>query len=648
MGKPSDNSVAKSAGIAVGLGSSPNSRRLVEWTARMAGELHVGWHAFHIDGGGALGGEDMKRLEANLQHARMLGAQVSTFVGADVVDTLLTAARRSGVAMLVVGRSGLSNIGILPKKATISDRILREAKDLDVVVVSDAEEPRRIFRLGSLWNPFSAPWRQYLLMATVFLAITAFCLVLVPAIGNRGVELLYLAAILLLSLVSRPAPVVLLAVVSSLAYNFFFIPPRFTFAIASVEDILVFALYFLVAAVTGFLSSGLRLREALLLKRDRVASLLVSAGELFSEAKSEAAAASAAAVLVERFTGTPAAICVRGDAHRPDSFCLRGIEGMKEADIAAAKECAREGGPCGAGGAKFSGAMFRFVPARAGNGVVASIGYVPNPKRTRQSEDDELFLALGKSLALYIEKVGSEEASRKAMLELESERLAKVLFDSVSHELRTPLTTITGSLSALKDEEIGANPAARSELLDGALASARKLNEVVEDFLSVSRMESGRLKLKLGPIEASYIASAVTSGVRDSLAGRPFSVLLPGEHREFTLDAALVIRMGINLVENACRYSRRGGSIELRITAADGGLRLAVLDEGPGFCEERMRAPFVKFRRTSGDQPGGVGLGLAMCRGIVEAHGGRISAGHHDGRFEVEAFFPGCMTSEAE
>jgi len=641
-------SAVKPVGIAVGIGSSPNAGRLLEWTARMAAELHVEWHAFHIDGGASLGGADEKRLEANLKYAQDLGAQVSTYAGADVVSTLIEAALQNGVSILVIGRSGLSRIGLLPKKASISDRILREAHGLDIVIVSDLPEPRWAFSLGSFLNLFSAPLRHYLLMITVFLLVTVFCLISMPVIGNRGVELLYLAAILLISLISRPAPIIMLAVISSLAFNFFFIPPRFTFAIASVEDILVFALYFLVAAVTGFFSSGLRSREALLKKRDRVASLLLSAGEQFSETRSGTTAALTTAVLVERYTGSPAVVCIKGDSCQPDSFSIRGKDTLESADLAAAKNCIRQGESCGAGSASFSNATFRFVPARAGDKVVASIGYIPNIKKHRQSEDDELFEALGKSLALNLEKVRSEEISKRTKLELESERLAKVLFDSVSHELRTPLTTITGSLSALKDDEIGSNPAARSELLDGALASAGRLNDIVEDFLSISRMESGRLKLKLEPIEASYISSAINSAVKPSLAGRPFSISLPKEQGELMLDAALVIRMGINLVENSCRYSRKGGGIELALSTLNGGLRFTVRDSGPGFSEERMQAPFIKFKKAKGDQPGSLGLGLAMCKGIVDAHGGHIEARHCDGYFEVEAFFPGCMAREAE
>ena len=449
MKEHSDSVQGKRGGIAVGVGSSPNSARLVRWAQTTAKSLNVDWYAFHVDSGALLSREDKERLEANLDLARKLGAQVSTIVGADVVQALIVATLTRGATILVVGRSGLSRLGFFRGRATISDRILREASPVDVVVVSDSKERRKDFTFASFRKIFSAPVSQYGLLVAVFAAVTALCLALAPTLGNRSVALLYLAAVLFLSLVSGPAPIALLAVVSSLAYNFFFIPPRFTFAIASMEDILLFGLYFLVAAVTGFLSSGLRSRERLLQKRDRVATLLLAAAERFAELNSIPAAAAAAAELVERYSGGAAVIYVTSEGNRPAAFCVRGADTIEEADKEAAKACVMSGEPCGAATAKLPSAAYRFVSAKAGARPVAAIGFEVNAIKAKSAGDDELFAALGRSLALFIERERSEENSRKATLELESERLAKVLFDSVSHELRTPLTTITGSLSAL-------------------------------------------------------------------------------------------------------------------------------------------------------------------------------------------------------
>jgi len=183
--------------------------------------------------------------------------------------------------------------------------------------------------------------------------------------------------------------------------------------------------------------------------------------------------------------------------------------------------------------------------------------------------------------------------------------------------------------------------------VEGALVSSQRLSQVVEDFLSIGRMESGRLKLKREFVGAEDLAAAAVVAVRPSLAGRDFKVLFPRRGEVYKIDAILASRLIVNLLENACRYSKKGGAIELRLATRDKGLSIVVSDEGPGFTEERMRAPFVKFRRVEGDQPGGLGLGLAICKGIVEAHGGTLTATGTPGRFAIEAYFPDCFGMEA-
>ncbi|MFZ2635737.1 MAG: DUF4118 domain-containing protein [Rectinemataceae bacterium] len=636
----------KQGSIAVGVGSSPNSVRLVQWAHQTAHALGVEWVAIHVDDGAVMGTADKTRLEENLDLARSMGAQVSTVVGADVVSVLIAAAMRADAAMLVVGRSGLSRLGPIPRRATISDRILREANPLDVVVVSDSKELRADLTFASLRNLFSAPLSQYGLLFVVFAAVTGLSLVLVPFLGHRSVALLYLAADLLLSLVSKPAPVAIFALVSSLAYNFFFIPPHFTFAISSSEDIVLFCLYFLVAAVTGFLSSGLRSRERLLAKRDRIATLLLAAAERLAESRTVEEAATVVANLVERNLGGLAVVYVAETEGYAESLYGTGTHEIGCVDRIAARRCIELGESCGHFSSNLPESRYRFVPARAGERTVAAVGFSPAARKARPKEDDELFAALGRSLALYIEKARSEEASRRAALELESERLAKVLFDSVSHELKTPLTTITGSLSALRDESIATNPALRAELLEGALSSADKLNRVVEDFLSIGRIEAGVLRLKREPTEISDLAGMAVKFAAGALKERPFKLTVPKEAWAFKIDAVLVARLASNLLENAGRYSRQGSGIELRLAYKERGLSLIVRDEGPGYCLERMCTPFAKFRRAEEDQPGGVGLGLAICRGIAEAHGGRMEARHVENGFEVEAIFPDCAGAE--
>ncbi len=633
--------------IAVGISSSPNAQRLMRWAKRTSESLKTGWCAIHVDDGSLPGKTDKESLEANLSMAKSMGAEILTVVGPDVAAAFVAAAREKKASMLVIGRSGLSASGLFPRRATISDKILRNARGLDVVVVSDEEGSASSSAITSFLHLFSAPWTQYALLCSVFVLVTGLCILIQPLLDRRNIALLYLAVVLLLSLVASPAPVVLLAIVSSLAYNFFFIPPKFTLSIASPEDILLFIIYFLVAAVTGFLSAGLRSRERMLLKRDRAASFLLDATNRLSELTSIEEAAVASSEIVDSNFGTTSAIYVVPWGDTPELLVGSAAGSFCEDDKALARACIEWGAPTGSFSRKHDTEVgYHFVPARAGGRPVAAIGYRVPVEKTRIEEIDSLLLALGRSLALFIERARSNELSKKAALELESERLAKVLFDSVSHELKTPLTSITGSLSALRDQDLFSQPAIRAELLDGALQSAERLTHIVDDLLSIGRIESGTLKLKREPVEAAELARSAQEAIFPSLSGRELVLSLPEESTVYKVDVVLVNRLVVNLLENACKYSYPGAPIELAIVGKNDGLSLIVRDSGPGFSPERMLHPFAKFGPRASNKQGGLGLGLAICKGIAEAHGGSIEARKTEKGFEIEVFLPKCRQGD--
>ena len=640
----SERNVTGNTGIiAVGVSSAPNSRRLVEWTKRTSDATGIPWCAIHVDDGTVPGKADRGRLEDNLELARSLGAHAIVVVGEDIADTFIETARELGAAMLVIGRSGLSRISDFPHRSSVSDRILRSANPMDVVVVSDVIQRDRRATISSIRRMFSVPWRQYVLLLGVFVLATLLGLWLEPFLEHRSVALLYLVAVLLLSIVSGPLPIALLAVMSSLAFNFFFIPPRFTFAISSKEDLLLFGLYLLVAAVTGFLSSGLRSRERMLAKKDREATFLLSSADRLSSSATIEEAAMTSSEIVDRYSGSASVICVGRWGERPDEFCGAASKNLGDEEKKAATACISSGTITGRHTGTNASSRLRFIPARAGNRPVASIGYSTASKKARIEEDDHLVAALGRNLALFVERALSEEKSRKAAIELESERLAKVLFESVSHELKTPLTTITGSLGALKNEDIASSSSIRMELVDGALISAVRLTRIVEDLLSIGRIEAGALKLKRSPADASEIAWTALGAVIPNRGTRVLNAIVPVQPEAYRIDAVLVNRLAINLLENAMKYSAAGQNIDLLVSGREGGLSLTVRDAGPGFCTERMLNPFTKFSKKPGDKQGGLGLGLAICKGIAEAHGGRLEARKTDLGFEIEAIFPDCV-----
>jgi two-component system, OmpR family, sensor histidine kinase KdpD len=437
-------------------------------------------------------------------------------------------------------------------------------------------------------------------------------------------------------------------VFSALALDFFFIPPLYMLTIGAPQDWVLFGVYFIVAFVTGSLVSRIRSRERLLRDREGAASFLFGAAQLLSECSSVEAAAEAAAGLAEEQFETAAAIFVDDGEGRLDPL-PRGKAAAeideREFDIAAYSFAERV--LCGAMTDTLPSARLRYLPATAGEKAAGVIGLLIPSGRVWTRADDNLLQSLGRTLALSIQRFQSEARSRRAVLRLESERLGGILLDSVSHELRTPLTTITGSLSALRDDRLAENADARRAILANALEASDRLDEVVEDLLSLSRIESGMLQLARRPIDLAELARAAMARAGRELAARRVEISVPeelgtaGSDSAALVDASLASRLAANLLRNAARYGPPDLPISFALEAGPESLVIRVRDRGPGLIEDELSSLFSKFKRGRGAKGGGLGLGLAICRGIAEAHGGSIAARNAPGGgLEVEARLP--------
>ncbi len=481
--------------ILVAIGPSPNSAFLVRWARRTAWALHSSWVALHVDPGSPLGAKDAERLKLNLSLARKLGAETILVQAEDVAGSILETARAVKATMIVVGRSGLSRMGYLPRRPTVPDRVIREAGPIDVAVVQDAAMPGKRLTLPRLKAAFVSSWREYAFLVASFIAVTAAGVFLEPLIGHRSMALVYLAAVLGLSFLARPAPVAVFAVLSAFVLNYFFMTPRFTFRISTADDIVLFVTYFLVAFVTGSLVARLRTKARLLLERERRNSFLLSSVQRLAECGTIQAAAEMTTLIVKEFFAAESLVFVSAADGGLSRRTVGNIEDVDNPSLEAAQYTFSRSVVCGHGTETFAAARLRCVPAAAGERAAGVIAILTPPSTPWRPSEDSLLLALGRTLAFVIEREHAEARRRETALELASERFSKVLLDSVSHELRTPLTTITGSLSALTDKDLAARPEARTALIEGALEASTRLDRIVEDILSMSRIEGGALAL---------------------------------------------------------------------------------------------------------------------------------------------------------
>lgn len=229
----------------------------------------------------------------------------------------------------------------------------------------------------------------------------------------------------------------------------------------------------------------------------------------------------------------------------------------------------------------------------------------------------------------------------------ESERLGRVLLNTISHELRTPLTTIKGSVTALMDSATGEDRDARSALLAETLTATDRLNSIVENLLSMSRLESGMLKLKKSDNDIFDLVSVVADALRRQSRDHPLSIRIDEDVPLVSLDFILMVQVLTNILLNADRHTPSGTPVELSVERKGRGVRITVADEGRGVTPEELPHLFDRFFRGKNAATGGVGLGLSICKGIVEAHGGKITAYiNRKGGLSVSIFLPDSIAGE--
>ena len=603
---------ARSAGehYLVAVSGSRNSEYLIRWAAAAVRRGGGIWTALHVRSAEAEG--DQTNLDRNLDLARKLGADVISIPAEDVAAALVRYARIKQATALVIGKADSLSAAFRERKS-VMERILRESGDLNIVLLR-GDSPDLPRKRPDAFPFASMPLRDYLLVFGIMTAVTVFGFLVHWFIGYRSIAIFYLLGIISVALVAGRGAVFLGAALSALGWNFVFVPPIFGFAFRNWEDAILFSSFFLSALVVGFLTSRLKRNEAVLSVREERMAMLYGFSRLLSRTRGTEEIAAVSASYLSYSLGAKVSVLLRGRNGR-----LEVDEGQAErADEAVAERCLSVNGQETDADGRW---YFPLTSPDHPLGVLVVEGI---DKGEPPGEVRELFATLSGNIGLAVER----EAHKSAV---ESERLSRTLLNHVSHELRTPLTTIKGSVSALLETQA---PAAASEetafrvaLLTETLAAADKLNDVVENLLAISRLEAGALRPHPEPTDLVELFGAARDSLREELGDRQVLIDPSCADVDLFADPALMVQVIRNLLRNFAAYTPVGAT--LRVSAGtDGAFRtLRLADDGPGIPLHELPHLFETFSRGSnGARRPGCGLGLSICRGIVEAHGGTISA----------------------
>jgi two-component system sensor histidine kinase KdpD len=429
------------------------------------------------------------------------------------------------------------------------------------------------------------------------------------------------------------APSIVAAVLSVAAFDFFFVPPYLTLTVAQPHYVVTFAVMLVVGLVIGTLTVRVRQQaEAARHRERRTAALYAMSRELARLRRVDDLLRAAVRHIGEVFASEAAAFLPDPDGR----LGLRAGQpafGEDPSETGVSRWVYEHGEMAGPGTGTLPGARALYLPLVASRGTVGVLGVRPaTPHAVAAPEQLHLLETFAAQTALAVERALLADEAQQAHVRVESERLRNSLLSSVSHDLRTPLATITGAASSLLEEAERLDAAARRELLEAIHEEADRLNRLVSNLLDMTRLESGAVQVRKEWHSIEEIVGAALGRLGKRLEGRVVTTRLPRDLPLVPLDGVLMEQVLINLLDNVVKYTPDRSPIEITAAVDDHHARIEVADRGPGLEPGDEARVFDKFYRGRREGTGrGAGLGLTICRGIVEAHGGGITAENRAG-----------------
>ena len=619
----------------------PRAVGLVRYTKRLADRVHAPWTAISIETRRSLQLTDKERdrLADTLRLAEALGGEALTIPGVErrIADDIIKFAQANNVTQIIIGKSTRSRLFEIMRGSVVHD-LVRRAGNITINVIAGDELPsgpslNTPVQTAARIEPFNG--RPYLMALAISVVGLASAEVIQPWFGVENVDLVFLTAVVVVAVRYGLWPSLLASVAASLCYNFFFLPPVYTFTITDPTNIAAFFFFMLIAILVSNLAGRVRTQADTAISRIRMTE------QLYAFSRKLAGTATLDDVLWATAYQTALMLKVRVVLLLPDQGVLTVKAGyppedqLDQADLAAANWAWSNDRPAGRGSDTLPGAKRLFLPMRTGRGSIGVIGIDNDRTGPLLTPDQRRLLdALVDQGALAIERVLLVEDMDHAKRTIESERLRAALLTSISHDLKTPLASVLGAASTMRDLDTGLSEQQKRDLLATVIDESERLNRFIANLLDMTKLESGAIVPNTALHDIGEIVGSALRRASKILARHKVSLELDANLPMLELDAVLFEQVLFNLLDNAAKYSAPDTTISIRSLRDRDSVSLQVADEGEGIPPGELESVFDKFYRvqkTDHVRPG-TGLGLAISRGFIEAMHGKIFAANRSDR----------------
>jgi len=612
------------------IGADSASPTVVRTAKRLADLMDAPWIAVTVERpSAALGDKARRRVDEAMSLAQSLGAETQTLTATDIPAEVLRFAKFENVTQIVIGRSRDSVFSELLRRS-LPHELVRRTQDIAIHLVTRESEPQDGPGLSFLRALPRAPLHfLYATLAVVVALLVGEGLTQLTPIPN--LSMVFLLAVLVTAMSLGIWPAIFASVLSFFAYNFFFIPPLYTFTVAEPYELLALVIFLVVAVVSSAMAGRVREQARIAANRMRAMRRLYEFTRRLSGLATLDGVAEGAASEIYASLGRPVVVLLTQD----DDLALTAAWPPEDALDAAAMTAARwaysHGEPAGADTSTLPIIPWYFVPMQT---AVKTLGVVGVAKEKDgpplDSEARALLDTLVEQTAAALERASLAREMVSARTATETERVRNTLLASVSHDFRTPLASILGSATSLIELGDKLDPAAKKDLLGQIKTEAEDLDGMVRNLLAITRIDAGALELRRDWIDLREITERVVNAARRHGARQRIDIRLPADLPLLQADATLIEQAIGNIVGNAVVHTPVSSHVVLDANVAANAITVRVTDDGPGIPPDRLSVVFEKFVKgenvRGGDGAQGTGLGLAIAKGIVEAHGGSIAA----------------------
>ena len=608
--------------LLVAVSHTQQSAKLLRWAKTLSYTMGADLQAIYVETSYKVTAKESEQLNKNINLARQLGIKFRFITHNDMVKAIVDFAQKENITHIIIGKPRVRNLLTLLRLGNFVNRLIRYSGNIDVYILGSDIKSTDKFKEKVSLPSFTSNISQYFIASLIVILTAIICFSIKEFIGYQVVSFALLFIVSTLAFFFGTGPILLSATLSALIWDFFFIPPPYTLHVDKPEDMLMLIMFFIIALLSGVLTSRIKRQEMKIRIREERTNALYQLTRELSTATGIEEVINIAKNDIKKYFNLKSRILLKNDTNQLDYNSQNDSNiTLSRNDMSVAAWTFQHSTKAGRHTDTLPSGDYTFYPLK-GNQMNLGVIAIQQVKVFTEGEE-QFWEAFISQISGKFEREYLRNMAKQAYLLNESDKLYKTLFNSISHELRIPVATIMGAsdslLTSQHPEEI------RKELSHEIFKASKRLNRLIENLLNMSRLESGRISPRLDWYDIHDLINKVTENLHDELKPFRLHVVIPDNMPFIKIDFGLLEQVLYNLIYNATQYAPT--SINLRVKAFydNGMLTVQVMDRGPGFPRNEISLIFNKFYRVEGSQAGGTGLGLSIVKGFVEALKGTVT-----------------------